>query len=187
MGKPKWSLPFGAGNVLGATLGALASGGVERIVLVIPPAGDLALVAWARRQAVVTATNPDPSRGMLSSVLAGLEALGGAGPWGASGNALLVCPGDLPGLAPDTVTKVLGTVVEGQGRLVVPCWRGRRGHPLAIAPQKVPEIPGLDPAVGLRQLLDRHPGAVLELPVDDPGCVCDVNTPQEYERLRAGD
>ena len=40
----------------------------------------------------------------------------------------------------------------------------------------------LDPTVGLRQLLERH--AVTELAVDDPGSVADLDTPDDYERLR---
>jgi molybdenum cofactor cytidylyltransferase len=72
--------------------------------------------------------------------------------------------------------------------LAVPVVRGRRGHPLAIAPALLPEVETLDLDVGLRQLLDRHGAEVLEVEVDDPGAVSDVDTPEDYQRLarRAG-
>jgi molybdenum cofactor cytidylyltransferase len=86
------------------------------------------------------------------------------------------------------VAAVLGALAAtGAGTrpgLAVPVHAGRRGHPLAVAPRLVSEIPGLDPAVGLRQLLERRPDEVVEVPVDDPGAVRDLDTPDDYERLR---
>jgi molybdenum cofactor cytidylyltransferase len=67
--------------------------------------------------------------------------------------------------------------------LAVPTFQGKRGHPLAIAPDLLPEIETLDPAIGLKQILERHAGAVLEVPVDDPGAVRDVDTPEDYQQL----
>lgn len=210
MGRPKLLLPFGEGTVLGATLAALAGGGARRISVVARPddrrlpewlagpvaeelAGRLGAGAGALPE-ILVAFNPDPERGMLSSVLAGLDALarseGSAGEGGAlrPASSLLVCPADLPALSPGTVAAVLQVLISsGAGSrpgLAVPVHGGRRGHPLAIAPRLVNEIPGLDLAVGLRQLLERHPDEVAEAPVDDPGAVRDVDTPEEYEQLR---
>ena len=39
--------------------------------------------------------------------------------------------------------------------------------------------------MGLKQLRDRHEGELLELPVDDPGVVMDVDTPEDYETVGA--
>lgn len=217
MGRPKLLLPFGEGTVLGATLAALAGGGARRIAVVARP-DDPRLAGWLAGPAgeelaqrlrggrapgagghpeLVVAFNPDPERGMLSSVLAGLDALAGrSGPEGGPPEGaplrpeepLLVCPADLPALSPETVAAVLAALAApGAGTrpgLGVPVHGGRRGHPLAVAPGLVPEIPGLDPAVGLRQLLDRHPHEVAEVPVDDPGAVRDLDTPEDYETLR---
>ena len=53
----------------------------------------------------------------------------------------------------------------------------------ALAPALIPEILHLDPEIGLKQLRDRHEAELLEVPVDDPGVVADVDTPADYERL----
>jgi len=196
MGRPKLLLPFGDGTVLGATLAALAAGGAQRIAVVGRPQ-DRELDAWMRDGAadelarrvpeapeldLLRATNPDPDRGMLSSVLAGLEALGGPGLDTEESRILLVCPADLPALAPATVAAVLERAAEGAA-LAVPVHAGRRGHPLAIASARVREVSTLDLAVGLRQLLERHPEEIAEVPVDDPGCVRDLDTPADYDSL----
>jgi molybdenum cofactor cytidylyltransferase len=199
MGRPKLLLPYADGTVLGCLVGALRVAGVSPIV-VVAAAGDAEMRAWCGAAIAAAATtdaagltvaltvalNPAPERGMLSSILAGLAALGGAGTLAGGRTPLLVCPGDLPALRPGTVVELLRRREAAGAGLAVPVHRGRRGHPLAVAPALVPEIESLDPGRGLRQLLDLHPDDLLTVEVDDPGCVADLDTPADYERLRAG-
>jgi molybdenum cofactor cytidylyltransferase len=184
MGRPKLLLPFGGGTVVGGVVAALGGGGVGEVALVVAP-GDEELAAWGRARSLTLAVNPRPEDGMLSTIRAGLAALGGATALAAAGRALLVTPADLPALSPDTVRAVLAALAAG-APLAVPCHRGRRGHPLGIAAPLVPEIDHLDPAVGLRQLLDRHAALLHEVPIDDHGAVDDVDTPEDYTRLLDG-
>ncbi len=180
MGRAKLLLPLGATTLVGATVGALVAGGATPVCLVVRPE-DGPLHRWAAERGLRWAENPAPDRGMLSSILAGIEALGGAARLAEAGEPLLVCPADLPGLAASTVAAVAERLRAG-ATLAVPVHAGRRGHPLGIAAARLPELPGLDPAVGLHQLLARHPDEVAAVPVDDPGCVGDVDTPADYER-----
>jgi CTP:molybdopterin cytidylyltransferase MocA len=184
MGRPKLLLPFRDTTVAGALVASLRQGGVDRVV-VVAAAGDAAIESWARAQGAIVAHNPRPERGMLSSVLAGIEAAGGAATLAAAGEPILVTPADLPALSPATVRALLAAIARGEVPLAVPAHRGKRGHPLAIAAALLPEIATLDPAVGLRQILERHP--VRELPVDDRGVIADVDTPADYEALDAAD
>lgn len=171
MGRPKLLLPFRDGTILGSLIRALREGGVSDVVLVIAP-GDETLRSWATAAGVRIAVNPEPERGMLSTILAGIEAASDREP-------LLVCPADLPALLPSTVR----TVLVQQSPLAVPSYQGRRGHPLVISPELIPEIRTLHLDVGLRELLDRHPDRLRIVEVDDPGCVRDVDTPEEYQAL----
>ncbi len=181
MGRPKPLLPFGGGTVLGAVAAALAAGGAREVVVVTAP-GDEALVRLIERLGLRWAVNPDPSRGMLSSIQVGIAALGGGTVLAGRGTPLLVCPADLPGLAAATVRALLAAIDGGAG-LAVPVVGGRRGHPLAVAPRHVAEIEALPLAGGLRRLLDRHPDELAEVAVDDPGAVEDADTPDDYRRL----
>lgn len=180
MGKPKLLLPWGETTVLESTLAALRGGGVEAVVVVIAPDGPLS--RWTPPVGVRCALNPTPAQGMLSSVLVGLDALGiDATP---APDPLLVCPADLPSLRASTVNALLAEY-RREGGIVVPRHRRRRGHPLLIAPNWQARIPEL--AVhegGLRRILELAAGAVHELLVDDPGCVHDVDTPEDYATLR---
>ena len=182
MGRPKLLLPFRGTSLVGAVAEALRQAGADPIVLVAS-AERKDLLDWARETGLTAAVNPDPGRGMLSSIREGIAALGGAAALARAGEVLLVCPADLPALRAATVGELLRRQAEAEAPLAVPVFRGKRGHPLAIAPALIPEIETLDLEVGLRQLLDRHAAEVLEVQVGDEGAVEDVDTPEDYARL----
>ena len=184
MGRPKLLLPYGPGTIVGALASALRAGGASPVVIVAAP-GDAEIQEWAQGLGAVVAVNPDPERGMLSSIQEGLAALGGADRLAPRGEVVLVAPADLPALRPATVAELLWRRAAAAAPLAVPIYQGKRGHPLAIAPDLLPEIDTLDAAIGLKQLLERHASAVLEVPVDDSGAVRDVDTPEDYQRLSA--
>jgi molybdenum cofactor cytidylyltransferase len=182
MGRPKLLLPFRGTSLVGAVVAALRQAGADPIVLVAS-AERKDLLDWARENGLTTVVNPEPERGMLSSIQEGIAALGGAAALAQAGEVLLVCPADLPALRASTVGELLRRQAEAEAPLAVPVVRGKRGHPLAIAPALIPEIETLDLDIGLRQLLDRHAAEVLEVEVGDEGAVEDVDTPEDYARL----
>ena len=174
MGTPKLLLPFQGSTVIGATVAALRAGGVERIV-VVTAQGNSDLQAFASEQGLQLAINPQPERGMLSTLWAGIAVLGNEDP-------LFVCPADLPLLRAETVKRVIAALSAGAW-LAQPRYAGQNGHPLGIASVLIPEILTLDPEVGLRQLRERHAQRLVILEVDDPGCVRDIDTPEDYAAL----
>jgi molybdenum cofactor cytidylyltransferase len=184
MRRPKLLLPYGGTTVVGSVVAALRQAGAAPVVLVTAP-DDADLRRWAAEAGVLAAVNPAPARGMLSSIQEGLAALGGAAELAERGRTVLVTPSDLPALRGETVAELLRRMAGRNALLAVPVFHGRRGHPLAIAPALLGEIDRLDPAIGLRQLLDRHREAVLEVEVDDPGAVTDVDHPEDYDNLRS--
>ena len=182
MGRPKLLLPYGQTTLAGALTSALRAGGASPVVVVTAP-GDTELQEWARGAGHQVAVNPDPERGMLSSIREGLAAAGGTAWLAERGEVVLVAPADLPALRPATVAEILWRRAAAGAPLAVPTFLGKRGHPLAIAPKLLAEIDTLDPSIGLKELLERHAAAVLEVPVDDPGAVRDVDTPEDYADL----
>ncbi len=193
MGRPKLLLPFGASTVIGSVTSSFRAAGVERIAVVASPL-DLPLQDWVRRSGLILAINPDPERGMLSSVLEGLAALGGAETLATRGERLLISPADLPAISASTILAALTLLESGSldsgGRsgdapavLAWPTYRGRNGHPLAVAAEAIAEIPRLDPSIGLRQLRERFAGRIATVEVDDPGAVDDADTPEQYKAL----
>ncbi len=176
-GRPKLLLPYGETTVLGRVLAVLAEAPVDRTYVV--------LGAWkeeiepvVREAGAEAVFNADFDRGMLSSVQAGFRALP-PGP-----GAAFVVPGDHPDLTPAVYRRLLDVRrAEGSG-LVLPQFQGRGGHPLLVDLRFREEINRLDPETGLRGLLDRHPGAVRRVPLESPGVLLDLDTPDDYRRAR---
>jgi CTP:molybdopterin cytidylyltransferase MocA len=180
MGEPKALLRVSDGRSYVEAIAATArAGGCDEIVVVLgPPHGDTIRAQQASAQqspAATIAWNPDPSRGMLSSVQAGIAALS------AGVTAAMIWPVDIPFVAVATVR----TLVMHSGTIVVPVHNSRGGHPLRLGRALLPEVMTLDPARGLKALLEAHAVEVTRLAVGDAAVLVDVDTPEDYARTRA--
>lgn len=178
MGVPKLLLPFAGTTIIEAVVRTVTDAGVPRILVVLGAQSDRVREALKGRP-VEFAENPDFRRGMLSSVQCGLRAL----PPDAS--AALVFLADQPTLSETAIRLTLRAGESTTKGIVVPVHNGRRGHPLLVRMRYREEIYGLDPAVGLRQLLGNHPEDVLEIEVPDAALLEDIDTPADYERAKA--
>ncbi|MBY6028448.1 NTP transferase domain-containing protein [Halomonas sp. DP8Y7-1] len=64
-------------------------------------------------------------------------------------------------------------------RLVRPTYQGQPGHPVIIGRDFWGEMGGLHGQEGARSVLARHPQARVDIAVDDPGVVRDLDRPQD--------
>jgi molybdenum cofactor cytidylyltransferase len=146
----------------------LLDGGLTTVVVVLPPVppSTFAAVRLLTDPRVRVATNPDPSRGMFSSIQAGLRAL--------DGDPILVLPGDMPFVQPETVRAVL-EACERTGRIVSPRYFGQRGHPVALPGRFGREILGADAHTTLSVLLRGRDDERLDVDVPDRGILRDVD------------
>jgi molybdenum cofactor cytidylyltransferase len=171
-GGAKLTAPLHGETVLDRTLASLLDGGIGRIVVVIEPAAQLAAVARLTDPRVQTVVNDDPSRGMFSSIQTGLAA--------ASGDPVLVIPGDMPFVRAATVVEVARACLRERA-IVVPAHGGRRGHPIAF-PAGVQQVVLHAPfSSTLKDALAQAGVARIELPVDDAGILRDVDVPADLD------
>lgn len=133
----------------------------------------------ARRLGVPWVQNPDPGRGMFSSVCVAAEAARGL-------DAFFLLPVDIPLVRPATVQALVAArnAMSGNaGRTVLyPTHDGRRGHPPLIPGALVPAILDHDGQGGLKTLLERFPGQ--DVPVWDRGVLLDADTGDDFALLR---
>jgi molybdenum cofactor cytidylyltransferase len=94
---------------------------------------------------------------------------------------LLVALGDMPAVRPGTIERVTAALAAGAA-IAVPSHGGRRGHPVGFAAWLVPALQALTGDQGARGLLREHAQAVLDIPVDDPGVLVDVDTRADLDR-----
>ncbi len=122
--------------------------------------------------------NPDHAAGMATSLRAGVAALP------AECDGVLVCLGDMPRLSAPVVDALIEAFHPEDGRsIVVPVRGGRRGHPVLFARAFFPELLALEGDVGARSVIAAHPEAVVEVEVEEPGILVDVDTPEALREL----
>ena len=182
MGAPKALLPDRAGRLfITRVLHTLHAAGITDVTVVTGALHDSivrAVAADAPPGAVTRfARNPDPSRGQLSSLLAGLDAAAAPGV-----DAVLVTPVDVPLVAPRTVRAVVDAFVQRGAPIVRPATGSRHGHPVLFARRLFDELRHADPSRGAKAVVHAHASEAIDLQVDDEGALVDVDTPEEYEK-----
>jgi molybdenum cofactor cytidylyltransferase len=119
--------------------------------------------------------NPDFEGDMLSSIRCGLRALPGC-------EAVMIVLGDQPSISPELIGQMIRIFETSDAQIIVPTYRGRRGHPILFSTQYCDEVQKKFDGVGLRGLLSAHPERVHELKVDDEAVLADMDEPQDYQR-----
>jgi molybdenum cofactor cytidylyltransferase len=169
MGKLKQLLPLADKSAVHHCLDALVAAGIE----------DIAVVLGQGHEGIRRAINGFPVRivvnekaesEMVESVRAGLSA-------GVFGSGFLVCLADHPLVLPETIKTLVGVHGGRPDLIVIPTYRGRRGHPCifpAVAIRKV--FSGMN----LREIVAADPSGVEYVGVDDEGVVLDMDTEEEY-------
>jgi molybdenum cofactor cytidylyltransferase len=177
MGRAKALLPLpGGGTFLGRLDATLRTAGIEDVVAVLGHDADGIIAAATRAGLRLRFTrNPDPSRGQLSSLLAGADAV----PRG----AVLVTPVDLPLVSVETVRAVVDAWRLTGAPIVRPAHGGRHGHPAVFAASVLDELRTADLAKGARPIIQAHHDEIVDVPVDDDGAFDDIDTPEDYERI----
>jgi molybdenum cofactor cytidylyltransferase len=174
MGAQKLLLPFGDTTVVGAVVRAALQSRVDR-GLVVVGADRAAVGREVAPRGVEIAVNTRYRLGMLSSIQAGFKALP------ADAEAAVIMLGDQPFLAPGTIDALVAEYEADRRGVLIPAFRGRRGHPVLVGLEYRDEVRALDPAQGLRALLRAHPGDIREVAVPDANILRDLDTPEDYQ------
>lgn len=178
MGRPKASLAIGDSTFLETILDRYDDPGIGRIV-VVGRAGAEPLRFDPGEGKVGAVTNPDPRGDQLSSLLAGIDAVEPSGP-----AAVIVHPVDHPLVSRATIATILAAALRAPGTVIVPLCGGRRGHPVLFPRELFPALRNVPPGGGARAVIRDPRTRLLEIETGDGGILADIDTPEDYERLR---
>ena len=170
MGYPKALLRYKDETFLDTLIGLFA----ERCSLVIVVLGARAEEIRTRTSRPATfVVNADYFRGMTTSLQCGLRAV----PREAAN--ILFTLVDHPSVAPAT----LDALFAGSGRVRVPRYKGRRGHPILFSRDLIPEFLALPETAAARDIVRSHAAETEYLDLDDPGIVADIDDLDAYSGL----
>jgi molybdenum cofactor cytidylyltransferase len=173
-GGGKLLAPIAGRPVLQHVLDALATAGVGEVVVVLGrDAAEIeAAISWHGERRVV---NPDPTRGLASSLQVGFEAVG------RDAAAVLVALGDQPLVSVDAIRALLDTPARRGRPIVVPAYADERArNPVLLRRPAFGLVKDAAGDRGLGPVLAAHPELVTEITVE--GANPDVDTPDDLAR-----
>ncbi|HEY8823954.1 MAG TPA: nucleotidyltransferase family protein [Candidatus Limnocylindria bacterium] len=172
-GGKKLLTPIDGEPLLDHTIDALLDGGVAEVIVVVGKDAraelerDVNAMLDPRVRAV---ENPNPARGMFSSIQEGVAQ--------AQGDAILIMPGDMPFVSPETVRAVIAAY-EKKPAIISPRYRGKRGHPVALPAFLRDEIRAAAPGATLHDVIHAHSDIRIDVDVEDPGINRDIDKPED--------
>lgn len=175
MGSQKLLLPFGGKTVIAHVVDELLRSALDAVYVVVGHEGNRISEELSRRPVTIV-TNPDYKLGMLSSVRCGLQALP------PQCETVLVALGDQPAITSELVNNMVQSFSTTDRGILVPLYRGKRGHPILFSVHYRNEIMTCFHNVGLRGLLQAHPDDIFELSVSTPVVLSDMDRPEDYGR-----
>jgi molybdenum cofactor cytidylyltransferase len=183
MGSPKALLEDADGHpFIVRIIKTFVEAGVSRTVVVTGEHHDAIVAATDRARFPVAPTivrNPNPDRGQLSSLWCGMDEV-----CGSSTPAFVMTLVDVPGVRASTVRAVIDAWSRSHAPIVRPAFNARRGHPVIFDRAVFDELRHAPLDGGARTVVRAHAHEGVDVPVDDPGCIADIDTPSDYETFR---
>ena len=175
MGKNKLFLSWGKRTILEHCLQTLLRSKVKEVVIVLnDPMKEKRDRLKDRKVKVVM--NPHYKKGMSTSIRCGLKALD------PKSNGILIALGDQPFIKTRTINALIGAFGRAKGKIIVPSFRGRRGHPVIFHRKYEEELLRLRGDAGGKTIIMKHPEDVHIIPVKSEGVIRDIDTWRNYKK-----
>ncbi len=175
MGRSKQLLPLDGQPAILRCLESILAAGVGEVTVVVGPGGEEVEKA-VRHLPVTIARNRIVGSDMAQSVRTGLARLRG------TVSGVLVCLADHPLVTADTLRLLAEGHQQTPEAIVIPTFRGRRGHPTLFP---LPVLAELATLPTLREVIRTRTDRIRLVELDDPGVIEDMDTPADYRRLVA--
>lgn len=182
LGHPKQLLPLGRDDrpLLAHTLDNAARSTLDGIVVVLGHAAAAirARIDFAACRDTRVVVNERYHEGQSTSLHAGLAALP------PDTAAALFLLGDQPLVTPAILNALIAAYRARRAPIVVPAYDGRRGNPVLFDRALFPELLAITGDQGARGVLRAHQADVVEVLVAGAAYMYDVDTEEDYARLK---
>jgi molybdenum cofactor cytidylyltransferase len=148
--------------------------GMNRVVL---GAHAAEIQARVRLDPASIVVNADWASGQLSSIQAAIRSL----PRGSTDGMLLFLV-DHPLISKELVGNLIEQFYASGQSIVLPTFRGQRGHPVIFASGLYDELLAAPVEKGARAVVWAHAAEVLEIPTEEEGVVLNLNDPEAMTR-----
>ncbi len=174
MGKPKQLLEIGGKTLVSIVIKNILASIIDDIIIVTQP--DFPLIRDNEYPEIKRVINHNWQRGQSSSMKAGLNAVD------EKTDAVMFFMADQPMVYQDIINRLIIAFQESEKPIISPLYNGKKGAPVIFKRRLFNELDLIQGDRGGRDLLEVYP--VEYVNIDMPLAAMDVDTPEEYEKLR---
>lgn len=182
MKKFKSLLPVGGMSAVERVISCAQKAGIKEIVLVTGYRREL-LEPVIRKYGIREAYNTDFDKGMFSSIQAGTRAMDG------KAGGFFLMPVDCPAIRQDIfdglAARAESIMAGGSDRFMVPCYMGKKGHPLFVPSAYFSEILAHDGTNGLKGITDKYDEKMDRIEVESESVILDMDDEAGYREVCA--
>lgn len=173
LGRDKLLIDIGGVPMLQRTVSCYTKAAKVGDVLVVVGPGQRSSWAWLSSMRVHVHENPDPSKGMISTIRAGLDSS-----W-VKGRDFMIAPADVPFVPTEVIDKLIVEFRVRQPEILIPTYRGLGGHPGLFAAKLRDDFFLHGETSGAREVIQRHRDGTRRLPVHDSDVCFDIDSEED--------
>jgi CTP:molybdopterin cytidylyltransferase MocA len=174
MGAFKPLLPLGNSTFIEQIVNTLREGGVEKIAVVTGRDAPLIEERLAGSRINFIHNRDFAVTDMFYSASMGLRFMA------EQVDGIFFNPADVPLFSAETVRSLAMRLQNTGGHIIIPVYRGRNGHPVAMKSCGIKELLVFDGKGGLGGAIEAYSGPKGVIEVEDAGILYDFDTPQDY-------
>ena len=176
MSRPKPLLELNGKTFLEVICNNIRSSGLSDTTVVFGRYAKSIMLGW-RSDGERVVINPEPEKGQISSLRTALKRLP------ADAESVLVALVDHPLVNLSTYRELMDCWKHNADSIVIPRFRGKRGHPVML-PRSVWPLCFEGPAdIGLHWVIHHESVKVIDLEVNDKNILKDIDTPGDYKKI----
>ena len=187
MGRAKAAMQLDGRTFVQRVVDALRDGGCVDVIVVVPP-DDAAVTSAVHDTGARVVVNPAPGEGPITSMRLAIEQLD------EDVDAIAWLPVDYPLVDGDIVRRLRTSMSAQSVDLALPVHEyfldgerhEKRGHPALFGRALFAELADPELDGGARSVVHRHLADAALDTIRDPRVVTDIDTPADYEAVRAG-
>lgn len=178
MGRPKMLMAWKESTVIQSVVNSYLAAGLMEINVVIGGCRK-ELESLLKELPVQLIYNPKFENGeMLDSLKIGINSLS------KNIQAAMIALGDQPRIESKDISKVIDGYLNTNSRLIVPSFKMRRGHPWIVEKSLWHGLLNLELPDTLREFLKENSKEIHYIDIDNPSILMDMDTLEDYERLK---
>jgi molybdenum cofactor cytidylyltransferase len=181
MGSPKALIPYRGATFLQHLLDVVRHPKLGPVLVVLGPHADQIRKEVALEPSSVV-INHDWEKGQLSSIQAALRYLASTG----ETDGIMLFLVDHPLVSAPLVDQLIAEFYRSGKPIVLPTFRGKRGHPVIFARRLYEELLAAPLEKGARTVVWAHTDEILGVPTDEEGVVLNLNDPEAFRKALGG-